>query len=182
MATTTTLPSSSENATCSPVSLDQLRTVLDSQHAEDNIHVTVFLSLVCALGTMGNFLTVLVSARRREKSSATIFVLTLAVVDLVVCGVVVPLKLYELNHGTYAGQGWCRVNPYLTAVSLLSSTFVLLAAAVDRYRAVCRPVQHFSVRRSRGYEGCSGNSLPHFVADPSRLANTRGSECCDAAS
>ncbi|CAH1270831.1 AVPR1B [Branchiostoma lanceolatum] len=159
MATTSTFPSSGANITCSSVSLDQLRTVLDSQHAEDNIHVTVFLSLVCGLGTMGNFLTVLVSARRREKSSATIFVLTLAVVDLVVCGVVVPLKLYELNHGTYTGQVWCRVIPYLTAVSLLSSTSVLLAASVDRYRAVCRPVQHFSVRKPAVLAAGAGAAL-----------------------
>ncbi|XP_035678842.1 vasopressin V1b receptor-like [Branchiostoma floridae] len=127
-------------------SADQLRTILDSRHAEDNLHVTIFLALICAMGTPGNFLTVLVSARRREKSSATIFVLTLAVIDLAVCGVVVPLKLYELNHGTYSGPAWCRLNPYLTAASLLSAGFVLLAAAVDRYRAVCRPVQHFSLR------------------------------------
>ncbi|XP_019634569.1 PREDICTED: vasopressin V1b receptor-like [Branchiostoma belcheri] len=164
MAATATLPSSAENVTCASAPLDQLRSVLDSLYAGENVHVTVFLSLSCALGTLGNLLTVLVSARRREKSSATIFVLTLAVVDLVVCAVVVPLKLYELNHGTYTGQVWCRLNPYLTAASLLSSTFVLLAATVDRYRAVCKPVQHFSVRKSAVAAAGAGSAVLGCVA------------------
>ncbi|XP_066289146.1 alpha-2C adrenergic receptor-like [Branchiostoma lanceolatum] len=127
---------------CISFGQDVVNAFVDSSFAEDKLHVIVFLGVVCALGTTGNLLVILVNARRKDKSSAAIFVLTLAVVDLFICALKIPLKMVEMQHVTYTSTMWCKSSPYFTLASLLSSVFLLTAIAVDRYRAVARPVSY----------------------------------------
>ncbi|XP_078606797.1 uncharacterized protein LOC144879329 [Branchiostoma floridae x Branchiostoma japonicum] len=129
-------------AACISFGQDVVNEYVDSSFAKDKHHVIVFLCVVCALGTTGNLLVILVNARRKDKSSATIFVLTLAVVDLFICALKIPLKIVEMQHVTYTSTVWCKSSPYFTLASLLSSVFLLTAIAVDRYRAVARPVKY----------------------------------------
>eukprot|EP00058_Branchiostoma_floridae_P002028 XP_002587516.1 hypothetical protein BRAFLDRAFT_99409 [Branchiostoma floridae] len=211
-------------AACISFGQDVVNEYVDSSFAKDKHHVIVFLCVVCALGTTGNLLVILVNARRKDKSSATIFVLTLAVVDLFICALKIPLKIVEMQHVTYTSTVWCKVgyhvtytvwckvgyhvtytstvwckvghhvtytstvwckvghhvtytstvwcklghhvtytstvwckvghhvtytstvwcksSPYFTLASLLSSVFLLTAIAVDRYRAVAKPVKY----------------------------------------
>ncbi|CAH1270832.1 ADRA2B [Branchiostoma lanceolatum] len=141
-------PTAAGNAECISFGQDVVNAFVDSSFAEDKLHVIVFLGVVCALGTTGNLLVILVNARRKDKSSAAIFVLTLAVVDLFICALKIPLKMVEMQHVTYTSTMWCKSSPYFTLASLLSSVFLLTAIAVDRYRAVARPVS-YRVARNR---------------------------------
>ncbi|XP_035678841.1 neuromedin-K receptor-like [Branchiostoma floridae] len=129
-------------AACISFGQDVVNEFVDSSFAKDKHHVIVFLGVVCALGTTGNLLVILVNTRRKDKSSAAIFVLTLAAVDLFICALKIPLKIVEMQHVTYTSTVWCKSSPYFTLASLLSSVFLLTAIAVDRYRAVARPVKY----------------------------------------
>ncbi|XP_066289149.1 melatonin receptor type 1C-like [Branchiostoma lanceolatum] len=131
---------------CLDVGQEQLERLVDGQVAASKAHVTALLVLVCAVGTIGNLLVVLVSARRRKQSSAAVCLTSLAAVDLLICGVFVPHKIYHIHHVTYTGALWCKVNPYFMTAGLLGSTFLLDAIAVDRYRAVCRPLRYCTTK------------------------------------
>ncbi|XP_078606796.1 uncharacterized protein LOC144879328 [Branchiostoma floridae x Branchiostoma japonicum] len=148
---------------CLDVGQAQLERLVDELVAESKAHVTALLVLVCLLGTVGNLLVVLVSARRRKQSSATVCLTSLATVDLLICGVFVPHKIYQIFHTTYTGAAWCKVNPYFMTAGLLSSTFLLDVIAVDRYRAVCRPLRYCTTKKRWTFAGCAGTVLLGFA-------------------
>ncbi|XP_078690411.1 somatostatin receptor type 4-like [Branchiostoma floridae x Branchiostoma belcheri] len=150
-------------AKCISFGQDVVNAFVDSSFAKDKLHVVVFLGVVCALGTTGNLLVILVNARRKDKSSATIFVLTLAVVDLFICAVKIPLKIVEMQHVTYTSKAWCKSSPYFTLASLLSSVFLLTAIAVDRYRAVAHPVKYRAAKNRSVPVVCVLTVLAGFV-------------------
>ncbi|XP_035678843.1 muscarinic acetylcholine receptor gar-3-like [Branchiostoma floridae] len=173
---------------CLNVGQAQLERLVDELVAESKAHVTALLVLVCLLGTVGNLLVVLVSARRRKQSSATVCLTSLAAVDLLICGVFVPHKIYQIFHTTYTGAAWCKVNPYFMTAGLLGSTFLLDVIAVDRYRAVCRPLRYCTTKKRWTVAGCAGTvllgaalSVPNLIG-PAVLAGVPVGPACQTIS
>ncbi|KAI8501883.1 hypothetical protein Bbelb_202950 [Branchiostoma belcheri] len=168
---------------CYDVGQERLERWLDELVAESKSHVTTLLVLVCVVGTIGNLLVVLVSARRRKQSSATVCLTCLAAVDLLICGVFVPHKIFHIYHISYTGPVWCKLNPYFMTAGLLGSTFLLDAIAVDRYRAVCRPLRYCTTRKRRTVAGCEGAVLLGFalaVPGPGLAGLSLGTACLAA--
>ena len=61
--------------------------------------VSVFLSLLSALGTVGNATVLWVFWARRQQVVATLFIVVLAAVDFSTCLIVMPFTVYmELKH------------------------------------------------------------------------------------
>ncbi|XP_066289145.1 chemerin-like receptor 1 [Branchiostoma lanceolatum] len=135
-----------ENATCLPVPQDTLNALLDRTYARQMFPVIVYLLVLCPVGALGNLLVILVNGARRNKSSSTCFILALAGADFLISAVVVPMKVFSYYHITYTSDAWCKINPYLTTASVLSSTFLLIAITADRFYAVYWPVQYLSVK------------------------------------
>ncbi|XP_035678844.1 probable G-protein coupled receptor No18 [Branchiostoma floridae] len=121
---------------------------LDRQIAHQQLPVIVLLLLVCILGTVGNLLVILVSIHRRRKSSATVFILALAGVDLFISAVTIPMRVFSYFHYSFSAPGWCELESCLTVGSLVSSLLLLIAIAEDRLRAVRRPT-HFYMAGNR---------------------------------
>ncbi|CAH1268920.1 ADRB2 [Branchiostoma lanceolatum] len=116
---------------------------LDRRFAQQQLPVIVLLLLVCIFGTVGNLLVITVSVHRRRKSSATVFILALAGVDLVISAVAVPMRVFSYFRYSYSAPGWCETESCLTVGSLLSSLLLLIAIAEDRLRAVRRPTDFY---------------------------------------
>ncbi|CAH1270825.1 Hypp4457 [Branchiostoma lanceolatum] len=74
---------------------------LDRQFAQLQLPVIVLLLFVCIFGTVGNLLVITVSVHRRRKSSATVFILALAGVDLLISAVAVPMRVFSYFRYSY---------------------------------------------------------------------------------
>ncbi|XP_035678835.1 D(4) dopamine receptor-like [Branchiostoma floridae] len=148
-----------ENVTCLPVPQDRLNALLDQTFARQMFPVIVYLLVLCPVGALGNLLVLIVNGARSNKSSSTCFILALAGADFLISAVVVPMKVFSYYHITYTSDAWCKINPYLTTASVLSSTFLLIAIAVDRFYAVYWPVQYLSLKKGRVLAAIAGTLL-----------------------
>ncbi|XP_030396663.1 relaxin-3 receptor 1-like [Gopherus evgoodei] len=122
---------------------------LDSTQAT-RIAIAIVYSAVCTLGVLGNLLVffLLGSRHRRRMSSATFFVLNLAVTDL---QFVLTLPFWAvdtaLDFRWPFGKLMCKLISSVSAMNMYASVFFLTAMSVARY---CSVVSSLKANR-----GCS---------------------------
>ncbi|XP_045104745.1 neuropeptide F receptor-like [Portunus trituberculatus] len=101
--------------------------------------------LLIVLGAAGNSLVVLAVVRKPAMRTArNVFIINLAISDLLLCLVTMPLTLMELLT-----QYWplgdtpfvCRLVGTLQATSIFVSTISITAIALDRYHVIVYPTQ-----------------------------------------
>eukprot|EP00062_Callorhinchus_milii_P016495 gi/632967821/ref/XP_007900192.1/ PREDICTED: melatonin receptor type 1A-like [Callorhinchus milii] len=98
--------------------------------------VLIFTILVDILGN----LLVVVSVFRNKKlrKSGNIFVVSLAIADLVVAIYPYPLVLIAIFHnGWNLGYIHCQISGFLMGLSVMGSIFNITAIAVNRYCCIC---------------------------------------------
>lgn len=114
-------------------------------------HHLVFTSVfsLCAVGgVLGNLLVLVVYRREGSRAWPAVYVQALAVVDMVVCGVVIPYTIVaELRQVT--DDVACRVLELTRHTLVIFSFYILSAVAVERYLAVFRPVRGRTVRKAK---------------------------------
>jgi len=105
----------------------------------------VFIFLSAETGTIKVFFT----DYRRYLSTARLsrmnrMIVHLSTADLFVAFFnVLPQLLWDVT-GTFRGNDLlCRTVTYLQLVAMYASSYVLVATAVDRYLAICRPLNAF---------------------------------------
>lgn len=108
----------------------------------------VVILMICLLtvGIAGNSVVLVVYINRNNRTTANIFIMYLAGIDLMACAVIHPYVIYKLFNNY--GQTWtvaCKIFEFTVHASLAVSGLTLLAVAIDRYLAICRPVKflHF---------------------------------------
>ncbi|XP_013409938.1 uncharacterized protein LOC106173368 [Lingula anatina] len=98
------------------------------------------LSFISVTGTAGNALVLYVFGRNYERSSARIFILTLALLDLFTCSVIVPFTIaMEWVEFTLYSDFLCKLYHFFVTSTVPLSAFVMAAIAVDRCLCICRP-------------------------------------------
>lgn len=102
----------------------------------------VITPIIISWGTVGNVLTLLVLFRNRKISSTAMFLVALAMSDLVILysG---PLRnwinfMWEVDI-RYLSDAGCRVQVYLTYCSIHFSSWILVAVTWERTLSVLRP-------------------------------------------
>uniref|UniRef100_A0A670YY89 Gastrin/cholecystokinin type B receptor n=1 Tax=Pseudonaja textilis TaxID=8673 RepID=A0A670YY89_PSETE len=111
---------------------------------ELNLAVRVLLySAIFLLGLCGNALVIAVLAgNKRLRTITNSFLLSLALSDLMVALFCLPFTFIPNLMQTFVfGRAVCKAVAYLMAVSVSVSTFSLVAIAIERYSAICRPLQ-----------------------------------------
>ena len=99
------------------------------------------LSVISLIGVIGNVLICATLVGHRRKSSE-MFILNLAVTDLLVCGVGIPLDIYEELHAIFPyGPVLCKVIWPSQTLLILVSILTLTAMALERYRAIITPLK-----------------------------------------
>ncbi|XP_049979135.1 neuromedin-U receptor 1 [Alexandromys fortis] len=104
--------------------------------------------LIFVVGTVGNGLTCTVILRHKAMGTPTNFyLLSLAVSDLLVLLVGLPLELYEMQHNYpfQLGASGCYFRTLLFETVCLASVLNVTALSVERYVAVVHPLQAKSV-------------------------------------
>ncbi|XP_041960720.1 urotensin-2 receptor [Alosa sapidissima] len=102
---------------------------------------------MCVLGMAGNIYTLLVmrSAALRRAGSMYVFILNLALADLLYLGTIPFVVCTYFAHNWFFGETGCRVLLSLDLLTMHASVFVLVAMSLERYRAVAAP---FRARRA----------------------------------
>ncbi|CAL8352909.1 unnamed protein product [Boreogadus saida] len=106
------------------------------------------LMTMCALGVAGNVYTLFVmrSAALRRTGSMYVYILNLALADLLYLSTIPFVVCTYFAHDWLFGEAGCRLLLSLDLLTMHASVFVLVAMTLERYRAVARP---FSARRSQ---------------------------------
>ncbi|XP_055376961.1 neuropeptide F receptor isoform X2 [Condylostylus longicornis] len=109
-----------------------------------NILILMYCILII-FGAMGNILVVIAVVRKPVMRTArNLFILNLAISDLLLCLVTMPLTLVEiltkywpLGNFTFV----CKIMGTLQAVSIFVSTISITAIALDRYQVIVYPTR-----------------------------------------
>ncbi|KAM9377227.1 cysteinyl leukotriene receptor 1 [Pholidichthys leucotaenia] len=123
---------SNSNETCEPI--DDFR---------NQVYSTAY-SLITVLGLVGNGFALVVLLRTyRQKSPFHVYMLNLAVSDLL-CVMTLPLRvLYYVNKGEWKhGDFLCRISSYTLYVNLYCSIYFMAAMSITRFIAIVFPVQN----------------------------------------
>ncbi|XP_066191756.1 vasopressin V1b receptor [Sylvia atricapilla] len=101
------------------------------------------LGTILAVATLGNLGVLLAVYRlRRKMSRMHLFILHLGLTDLgVALFQVLPQLLWKVTYRFLGPDALCRAVKYLQVLSMFSSTYMLMVMTLDRYLAVCHPLQ-----------------------------------------
>ncbi|XP_045181336.1 cholecystokinin receptor type A-like [Mercenaria mercenaria] len=102
----------------------------------------ILVCILLALGVPGNAIALLVYITKMKRSTASYFIITLAFSDLINCIISLPVELYLISHFWTFDFPWlCKFSRFLTAAMNNTSSFVLAAIAVERFRSICLPLK-----------------------------------------
>ncbi|KAM9032558.1 gastrin/cholecystokinin type B receptor [Sarcophilus harrisii] len=106
------------------------------------VRVTLYV-VIFLLSVGGNMLIITVlGLSRRLRTVTNAFLLSLAVSDLLLAVACMPFTLLPNLMGTFIfGTVVCKAVTYIMGVSVSVSTLSLVAIALERYSAICRPLQ-----------------------------------------
>lgn len=106
-----------------------------------HIVICVFFVLLVGCGVFGNMLVCMVVVRRpKMRTVINLFICNLAMSDLLLCIIGVPLTLFGfLKENWVLGLGMCRISTMTTACMVFVSSLTLTTIAVDRFCLVVYP-------------------------------------------
>ncbi|KAH3734550.1 hypothetical protein DPMN_040989 [Dreissena polymorpha] len=162
---TLSICSATINVTCWDLRVREL----NANDAVAKTPIIAMMILLMVVGLTGNILVLFVYGKRRNKKSATHFIILLAIMDLIACAIIHPYVIYKLFHPH--NQTWditCKFFEFFIHWNLSLSGLSLLLIAIDRYLAICHPLKYlkFDDHVSKGIAlitACSfAFSLPLF--------------------
>ncbi|XP_068451749.1 urotensin-2 receptor [Clinocottus analis] len=105
------------------------------------------LTIMCAMGVAGNAYTLVItrSAALRRTGSMYVYIVNLALADLLYLSTIPFVVCTYFAHDWLFGEAGCRILLSLDLLTMHASVFILVAMSLERYRAVARP---FSAHRS----------------------------------
>ncbi|ESP02670.1 hypothetical protein LOTGIDRAFT_171870 [Lottia gigantea] len=104
------------------------------------ISTLIYMSVLMGLGFLGNTLVIVVYTVRIQKGTTRIFILALAVADILNNMLGMSGEIIDITqHFTFTSSVMCRFIRFNNYITVFSSIFILIAVAIDRYRRVCRP-------------------------------------------
>lgn len=105
------------------------------------------LIIMCAMGVAGNTYTLVItrSAALRRTGSMYVYIINLALADLLYLSTIPFVVCTYFAHDWLFGEAGCRILLSLDLLTMHTSVFILVAMSLERYRAVARP---FSAHRS----------------------------------
>ncbi|XP_052251181.1 D(2) dopamine receptor A-like [Dreissena polymorpha] len=102
----------------------------------------VILVILMMIGLLGNACVVVVYKLKFKRSSARVYIISLALADMSVCLVGLPYHIIDLTYPfNYQSFVTCKILSFLISSCTLSSILILLVVGLDRYLKVCRPLK-----------------------------------------
>ncbi|XP_023341475.1 neuromedin-U receptor 1 [Eurytemora carolleeae] len=102
-------------------------------------------SIVLGIGVLGNVLVIIVILTSKSmRSSTNLFLLNLSIADLLVLVICCPngmIEMYMRRDIWLMGKAMCHLVPFIELVVSHTSVLTILAITVERYYAICLPLQ-----------------------------------------
>ncbi|KAK6979370.1 orexin receptor type 2 [Biomphalaria glabrata] len=138
MMSTTSLLSDSNN-----YSREEIREYLATLQSESTlafIPTLIYMSVSIVVGCVGNCLVIVVYSTKLIRTPLRIFIVSMAIFDLLTNLFVMPAKTHELfNMWDSDMPTLCRLQKYLNSSFVITSGLILVAIATTRYKMVCHP-------------------------------------------
>ena len=115
---------------------------LNARYAEALFPLTLTFGLFTLFGVVGNVAILIVFSYSREykHNNFKVFVLTLAVIDLITCVTLIPAKMIKQRHYFDFGDVFtCKIKCFFNVFGACASYLALLVISVDRFRKVVQP-------------------------------------------
>ena len=105
--------------------------------------VFVILGIFSVAGTIGNALVLYIYSRKRDITTSSLFILTLAGTDFFTSLLIIPFNIVVLHlHYKLEYEFPCKLYMFLITCNVPFSAFVMVAIAFDRYFCICHPFLH----------------------------------------
>ncbi|BFZ21117.1 hypothetical protein BsWGS_24156 [Bradybaena similaris] len=113
---------------------------LQNQTTITMIPAMIFLIIVAIVGVIGNPLVLYVYARQFQQNPTRVFIMVIALLDLVANVVAIPGEIYDMFHiWDFDNPELCQARLFINCFVVISVAMALTAVAVVRYRKVCNP-------------------------------------------
>ncbi|OWF50048.1 C3a anaphylatoxin chemotactic receptor [Mizuhopecten yessoensis] len=124
---------------------------LNSQFVRRNIGGIGLLSIFIVIGLIGNTHVLFIYLRQFRTSNYKIYVLYLAIMDVMNCCVVAPLVIsYLFFPLTYPSLALCKVFRFCLYLFSIASTSSMVVIAIDRHKKICSPLgPQFTIRKAK---------------------------------
>ncbi|UYV61840.1 GNRHR [Cordylochernes scorpioides] len=120
---------------------------------DDSLREVVIYSILFVFAAAGNVpvFVSLLRNRRHRKSRIKLMILHLAIADLIVTFVMIPLEIFwRITVEWLAGNAVCKIMLFLRAFGPYLSSMVLVCISLDRYFAILHPLKvNDAQRRSK---------------------------------
>ena len=129
----------------------------------------ITLVTVMALAVVGNtlLLFIIMSDRKQRKKRVNIFLMNLAIGDLMVCLFTMSTEVLFVAFGEWVlGAMACKLIVYGQIVTLASATFLLTGMSIDRFQVIVRPLKAFRAHPSIWKKVVSAWVLAFIIAVP----------------
>lgn len=120
--------------------LERVKSFLSLSKTVDIRVMTSLLTFFALVGVIGNSTVVMVCFRYPNGQSTQLFILTIALVDLFVCAAIIPYRI--TSYHMLLPEVVCKLFEGVTYLSVAYSILLLMFVALDRYQAVCRPLNY----------------------------------------
>ncbi|GFN83928.1 cholecystokinin receptor [Plakobranchus ocellatus] len=131
--------------------------VLREEQAEWYLKLPAFLMLgiLMAIGVPGNLFVLAVYGLMIKPSSYRVFVLCMAVFDLLNCMMGIPFEIADLNDDiTFDQPGVCKAFRFIVTFTSCASVIVLVGVSIDRFRRTCLPLSP-QWKPTQSYKACA---------------------------
>ncbi|XP_075213712.1 cholecystokinin receptor type A-like [Lycorma delicatula] len=118
-------------------------TVVSDQGGGPSVAIISLYVAIFILAVSGNTLVLVTLAQNKRMRTVTnVYLLNLAVSDLLLGVFCVPFTLVgQVLRNFIFGALMCKLIPYFQAVSVSVGVWTLVAISLERYFAICRPLQ-----------------------------------------
>ncbi|CAG2209146.1 unnamed protein product [Mytilus edulis] len=123
------------------VNVGMLLEELNHEEAKQYVGGVIFVTIIMIIGIIGNLHVLFIYTFRMKPSNHRIFILSLAVLDMITCIVGMPFIIVDLrNPLTFTMVSACKVLRFVNYFICISSALILTVIAIDRYRKICVPL------------------------------------------
>ena len=88
---------------------------------------------LAVFGVVGNIMAIIIFVKYIKKTTTTIFIIALAVVDLIACSIVMPIWFAELISKKTDSEVICKLESFLKFLAIPMSGSILMVIALDRF-------------------------------------------------